>query len=423
MKFGKLFAARTIASCLVILLVAPLPSSAYSVLAHEAIVDAAWDEAIKPLLLERFPQATPQDLKAAHGFAYGGCVIQDMGYYPFGNKFFSDLVHYVRSGDFVAALLRDSQNLNEYAFALGALAHYSADNEGHRTGTNLAVPLLYPKLRHKYGDVVTYDENPLAHLKTEFGFDVLQVAKGRYASDAYRDRIGFQVSNELLARAFQETYSLELAIGSYRRGVSQVIPEATKIAWQTKKDEIQRGSPGITRTAFLYRVSRSTYEKQWPGKYKKPGFGTRLLGFLLRFIPKVGPFRDLAFKIPTPDAEKLFVASFSNALQNYEQLVKQESNAGQAVLVDENFDTGTVTGPGQYPLADQTYAALLDRLQKNNFATISPALKAVLLAYYADLNAPFATKKDKKEWAKVVREINQLRDSQVTQPPATQSRP
>jgi hypothetical protein len=432
MKFGKLFAARTIASCLVILLVAPLPSSAYSVLAHEAIVDAAWDEAIKPLLLERFPQATPQDLKAAHGFAYGGCVIQDMGYYPFGNKFFSDLVHYVRSGDFVAALLRDSQNLNEYAFALGALAHYSADNEGHRTGTNLAVPLLYPKLRHKYGDVVTYDENPLAHLKTEFGFDVLQVAKGRYASDAYRDRIGFQVSNELLARAFQETYSLELnsvltnydlAIGSYRRGVSQVIPEATKIAWQTKKDEIQRGSPGITRTAFLYRVSRSTYEKQWPGKYKKPGFGTRLLGFLLRFIPKVGPFRDLAFKIPTPDAEKLFVASFSNALQNYEQLVKQESNAGQAVLVDENFDTGTVTGPGQYPLADQTYAALLDRLQKNNFATISPALKAVLLAYYADLNAPFATKKDKKEWAKVVREINQLRGSQVTQPPVTQSRP
>jgi hypothetical protein len=432
MKFGKLFAARTIASCLVILLVAPLPSSAYSVLAHEAIVDAAWDEAIKPLLLERFPQATPQDLKAAHGFAYGGCVIQDMGYYPFGNKFFSDLVHYVRSGDFVAALLRDSQNLNEYAFALGALAHYSADNEGHRTGTNLAVPLLYPKLRHKYGDVVTYDENPLAHLKTEFGFDVLQVAKGRYASDAYRDRIGFQVSNELLARAFQETYSLELnsvltnydlAIGSYRRGVSQVIPEATKIAWQTKKDEIQRGSPGITRTAFLYRVSRSTYEKEWPGKYKKPGFGTRLLGFLLRFIPKVGPFRDLAFKIPTPDAEKLFVASFSNALQNYEQLVKQESNAGQAVLVDENFDTGTVTGPGQYPLADQTYAALLDRLQKNNFATISPALKAVLLAYYADLNAPFATKKDKKEWAKVVREINQLRGSQVTQPPVTQSRP
>lgn len=430
MKFGELFAARTIALCLILLLVAPSPSGAYSVLAHEAIVDAAWDEAIKPLLLERFPQATREDLKAAHGYAYGGCVIQDMGYYPFGNKFFSDLVHYVRSGDFVVALLRDSQNLNEYAFALGALAHYSADNEGHRTGTNLAVPLLYPKLRRKYGDVVTYDENPLAHLKTEFGFDVLQVAKGRYASDAYRDRIGFQVSKELLARAFQETYSLDLnsvlsdydlAIASYRKGVSQLIPEATKIAWQTKKDEIQRGSPGITRTAFLYRISRSTYDKQWPGKYEKPGFGTRLLGFLLRLIPKVGPFRDLAFKIPTPDAEKLFVASFSNALQNYVQLVKEQNSSGQKILVDENFDTGTVTGPGQYPLADQTYAALLDRLQKNNFATVSPELRTVLLGYYADLNAPFATKKDKKEWAKVVRDINQLKALQPNQPQAAES--
>jgi hypothetical protein len=432
MKYGKPFTARTVALCVIILLVAPPPSGAYSVLAHEAIVDAAWDEAIKPLLLERFPQATPDDLKTAHAYAYGGCVIQDMGYYPFGNKFFSDLVHYVRSGDFVAALLRDSQNLNEYAFALGALAHYSADNEGHRTGTNLAVPLLYPKLRRKYGDVVTYDENPLAHLKTEFGFDVLQVAKGRYASDAYRDRIGFQVSTGLLTRAFQETYSLDLnsvltnydlAIGSYRRGVSQLIPEATKIAWQTKKDEIQRDSPGITRTAFLYRISRSNYEKQWPGKYEKPGFGTRLLGFLLRLIPKVGPFRSLAFKIPTPEAEKLFVASFSNAQQNYVQLAKQQGSPSHApaILVDENFDTGTVTGPGQYPLADQTYAALLDRLQKNNFATVSPGLRTALLAYYADLNAPFATKKDKKEWAKVVRDINQLKASQPTHPPTAQS--
>ena len=430
MKCGNVFAARATAICIIVLLVAPPRSGAYSVLAHEAIVDAAWDEAIRPLLLERFPQATPEDLKTAHGYAYGGCVIQDMGYYPFGNKFFSDLVHYVRSGDFVTALLRDSQNLNEYAFALGALAHYSADNEGHRTGTNLAVPLLYPKLRRKFGDVVTYDENPLAHLKTEFGFDVLQVAKGRYASDAYRDRVGFQVSKDLLARAFQETYSLDmnsvlsnydLAIASYRRGVSQLIPEASKIAWQTKKDEIQRGSPGITRTAFLYRISRSTYEKQWPGKYEKPGFGTRLLGFLLELIPKVGPFRDLAFKIPTPDAEKLFVASFSNALQNYVQLANEQRSAGRTTLVDDNFDTGTITGPGQYPLADKTYADLLDRLGRDNFAAVSPGLRTALLAYYADLNAPFATKKDKKEWAKIMQEINQLRASHAAEPPGAES--
>jgi hypothetical protein len=235
------------------------------------------------------------------------------------------------------------------------------------------------------------------------------------------------VSKDLLARSFQETYSLDLgsvlsnydlAIASYRRGVSQLIPEATKIAWQTKKDEIQQGTPGITRTAFLYRVSRSSYEKQWPGKYEKPGFGTRLLGFLLELVPKVGPFRDLAFKIPTPDAEKLFVASFSNALQDYVQLAKQQRTAGQADLLNDNIDTGTVTGPGQYPLADKTYADLLDRLQKNDFASVSPEVRTMLLAYYADLSAPFATKKDKKQWAKVVRYVNQLKESHPAEEPA-----
>src|ERR1700722_4818503 len=217
-----------------------IPSSGYSVLTHEAIVDSAWVDAIVPLLLKRFPHATPDELKAAHAYAYGGCTIQDMGYYPFGSKFFSDLVHYVRTGDFIVALLRDSQDINEYAFALGALAHYSADNYGHRIAVNRAVPILYPKLRRKYGDRVTYDEDHASHLKTEFGFDVLQVAKGHYAPNAYHDYIGFEVSHELLARAFQETYSLDLksvfadydvAIGTYRRSVSGIIPEMTKVAW------------------------------------------------------------------------------------------------------------------------------------------------------------------------------------------------
>src|ERR1700743_121964 len=95
----------------------------YSVLAHEAIIDAAWKDGIVPLLLSRFPYATPEELLEAHSYAYGGAIIQDLGYYPFGSKFFSDLTHYVRSGDFVLALLRDAQDLNEYAFALGAAAH------------------------------------------------------------------------------------------------------------------------------------------------------------------------------------------------------------------------------------------------------------------------------------------------------------
>ena len=127
-----------------------------------------------------------------------------MGYYPFGSKFFSDLVHYVRSGDFVLALLKDAQtsaDINDYAFALGALAHYAADNLGHPVAINRTVPLVYPKLRAKFGPEVTYEDNPAAHLKTEFGFDVIEVARGQYANEAYHDFIGFQVAKPLLERA------------------------------------------------------------------------------------------------------------------------------------------------------------------------------------------------------------------------------
>ena len=244
---------------LVVLLFPATRLSGYSVLAHEAIVDSVWNESIVKLLRQRFPNATAEALKAAHAYAYGGCLIQDLGYYPFGSHLFTDITHYVRSGDFVAEMLRDSRDLNEYAFALGALAHYAADNIGHPLATNRAVPILYPKLQRKYGNEVSYEDDPAAHLKTEFGFDVLQVARGRYASDAYRDFIGFEVSKPLLDRAFQHTYALELkdvfraldlAIGSYRRSVSSIIPKMTKVAWEIKHDEIQKSVPGITRESF-----------------------------------------------------------------------------------------------------------------------------------------------------------------------------
>src|SRR5262245_37562847 len=226
---------KAAASSLALLLFVFWPSRVlgYSVLAHEAIIDAAWDVSLRPLLLQRFPGATPEELKQAHAYAYGGAIIQDLGYYPRGSHFFSDLTHYVRSGDFILALLRDSKDLNGYAFALGALSHYAADNDGHRLGTNPSVPILYPKLEKRYGNYITYEQDPLAHVKTEFGFDVLEVAKQRYAPDSYHDFIGFEVDKELLEQAFHETYGLELktviadedkALGSYRRAVSKLIP-------------------------------------------------------------------------------------------------------------------------------------------------------------------------------------------------------
>jgi hypothetical protein len=155
-----------------LLLLFPVPAAyPYSVLTHEAIIDSTWDSAIRPLLLQRFPDATVDELTQAHAYAYGGCIIQDFGYYPFGSKFFSDLTHYVRVGDFILNMIRDSQDLNEYAFALGALSHYAADNNGHSIAVNRAVPLFYPELGREFGKVVTYANNPPAHYKTEFAFD------------------------------------------------------------------------------------------------------------------------------------------------------------------------------------------------------------------------------------------------------------
>jgi hypothetical protein len=179
-------------------------SAAYSVLTHEQIVDLLWDQQIKALLLQKFPGTSSGGLRLAHAYAYGGCLMQDMGYYPFGNKTFSDLVHYVRSGDFVEAMLSDATNVNEYAFALGALAHYAADITGHPV-VNAAVAQEFPKLRAKYGPRVTYAQDKKAHIQTEFGFDVVQVAKHRYTSDAYHNFIGFEVAKPVLERAFVET--------------------------------------------------------------------------------------------------------------------------------------------------------------------------------------------------------------------------
>ena len=403
-------------SCLLLVLLATPAAYPYSVLAHEAIIDSAWDDSISKLLLKRFPDATPDDLKKAHAFAYGGCILQDMGYYPFGSRLFSDLVHYVRSGDFVLSLIRNSQNLQEYAFSLGALAHYTADNNGHPIAVNRSVPMLYPKLRKKFGDRMTYEDNPAAHLKTEFGFDVIQVAKGHYAPDSYRSFIGFEVSKPVLQRAFRETYGLELdqvfsdldlAIGTYRKTVGSIIPSMTKVAWHLKKSEIQKDIPGITRKRFLYNLSRAAYRKTWDDKYKKPGVGARILAFLFRILPKVGPFKVFALRMPTAETEKMFMASFNATMTRYRELVG-ELSADRLQLPNENLDVGAPTGPGQYKLKDRAYASLLDKLQ-GHYADMSRDLRHDILDFYQDLSAPFATKKDPRAWAKVVAELDELR--------------
>jgi hypothetical protein len=368
------------------------------------------------LLLKRFPGATPEELEQAHAYAYGGCIIQDLGYYPFSSRFFSDLTHYVRTGDFISELIRQSQDLNEYAFALGALEHYAADTEGHRIATNRAVPMLYPELRRKYGKDVTYWENPVAHIRTEFGFDALQIALGRYAPESYKSFIGFQVSREVLERAFLNTYGIEmkdifgnvtLALGSYRYAVKSIVPGMTRVAWSLKQEQLKKEIPGITRKKFLYNLSRSSYEKEWGREYHQSRFGTKLLTFFFRILPATGPFSALQIRPPTPEVEKMFMASFNASVDHYKAALANIA-AGSAELPNQNFDLGEPPQLGKYPGADDAYAKLVGKLAEQKLAGMSTELRENILGFYQGLNSHLAARATEKEVASRMKLIEQL---------------
>ena len=356
--------ARVIVLCiLAVTLALPSPAHAYAVLSHEAIIDAAWEMHIKPLLLKKFPQATEEDLSRAQAYAYGGAIIQDMGYYPYGSPFFSDLTHYIRSGDFILAL----------------------------------------------------------HVKTEFGFDVLEIARERYAPESYHDFIGFEVSRILLDQAFRETYGLELkdvlvseekVLNSYRRDVSKLIPKATRIAWHLRKDEIKDDIPDATKRRFLFNLSRANYEREWGKDYRKPSPGERFLAFLYKLIPKFGPLKILQFRTPTPQTEQMFEASFNATLDHYRELLTNLGD-GRLDLPNDNFDIGDHTGPGKYRLNDEAHAELLDKLAENKFAGATSEVKAELVHFFAEPDAPYATKRNAKAWAKVQTQLQQLKSATV----------
>ena len=413
------------AALLLLLLMSSGNMFAYSVLTHEEIVDLLWISEIRPLLVQRFPGITEDQIKEAHAYAYGGSVIQDLGYYPFGNKDFSNLVHYVRSGDFVIELVRESQDPNEYAFALGALSHYTADIDGH-PAVNQAVAIHYPKLRAKYGRSVRYADDTTAHLKTEFGFDTLQVAKNRYASEQYHDFIGFKVSQPLLDRVFPVVYGLQLkdvlpqedlTVGSYRFSVSRLIPEMTQVALKMHKKDLVRETPNFARQKFLYRLSRSDYEREWGKTYVKPGLGTRMLAALLRFIPKVGPFKGLGFNNPTPQTEDLYIKSIDTTVDSYRSFL-EEVRTHKLTLPNCDLDSGNKTMGGEYSLTDETYEKLLARLAAQNFGMASAQLRANIVEFYADPSLPIETKNDQARWQVVQSDLSQLKSVAPSPAPA-----
>jgi len=389
--------------------------AAYSVLTHEEVVDLLWESNLQPLLKHKFPEADDKALREAHGYAYGGSLIQDMGYYPFGNRYFSDLTHYVRSGDFVLSLLRNASTLNEYAFALGALSHYAADNIGHPM-VNHVVAIEFPSLGKKFGDQVTYSDSPKAHIRAEFGFDMTQVAKNRYTSDRYHDFIGFEVSQALLEKSFLETYGMklsdvipdeDLAIGSFRHAVSKIIPEMTRVALLSRKKEAVQDTPNAAEREFRYYLSRTDYEHEWGTVYRHPGFGTRVLAAFLKLFPKKGPFSGLDFKIPTTQAEDLYIKSVDKTVEGYTQLLNDYSH-DTLRLPNRDFDTGLEARAGEYALSDTTYGHLLDQLAQHPPSDVPDPLRSNIVAFYSSGDTAKVAKHTGKAWKKAKDELHQL---------------
>lgn len=402
---------------LTVVLVTASPLSAYSVLTHEAAIDVTWDTTLRPLLLQRFPRTSPDELVRARAYAYGGSVIQDLGYYPFGNPFFSNLVHYVRSGDFVEALIREARDVDEFAFALGALAHYSNDTKGHPEAVNVTVPIIYPKLQRKFGDVVTYAQAPRQHVVVEFSFDIVHAAAGVYLPDTAKRFIGFRVATPLLERAFRATYGLEMndlfadqdrAIATYRYAVSQIIPALTKAAWRDKHDEIVTLTPHIEQSAFVFTYPRSDFEREYGRDYQKPGLFARFLGVMYRVLPKVGPLKPLAFKAPNAEAAALFAQSFRDATTRFRAEVRDLRDR-QFEIRNTNFDTGRPSRYGEYSLADETYAELLEKLSDRQFDGTPVALRRNIVAFYGDSPRPMLdSRKARKRWARTERALQEL---------------
>lgn len=247
--------------------------------------------------------------------------------------------------------------------------------------------------------------------------DTVQVAKNRYASQQYHDFIGFKVSKPLLEQVFPIVYGMQLkdvlthedmAVGSYRFAISRMIPEMTQVALQTHKKELMQETPDFAKQKFLYRLSRSDYERQWGKDYKKPGFGTRILSTLLRYMPRVGPFKGLGFKSPTPQTEDLYFKSINLTVDQYRAFL-EEVRSDTLVLPNCDLDSGNPTKAAEYSLTDDTYAKLVSQLSGQRFDLTSPELRDNILQFYSDLSVPIETKKDGVRWQAVLTELEQLK--------------
>jgi Zinc dependent phospholipase C len=374
----------------------PVPhTQAYSVLTHEELIDLAWNDSIRPLLLTKFPGATEAQLREAQAYAYGGSAVQDMGYYPFGKQFFSNLTHYVRSGDFVAWLLSNARSLDEYAFAIGALSHYVGDSIGHSEAINRATAVEFPKLEKSFGPSVTYDESPHGHIRTEFAFDIAELSDGDFAPAAYLEYVGFKVPRKFLEEAFVKTYGFDIhevlgrarpALRSYRTSVRSFIPAFAEAEVVLHRHQFPPHTDSEADRIFRQRLARTAYERKWKHAQKGPGVKAHLLAVLVFLVPKIGPASDLAIKIPNPQTYEMYQASVNHTVDIFRDMLHKLRNAGDDVkLANIDLDTGDHVKRGEYPLADATYARLLERLTSRPDRVIPADTKQNIMTYYETL--------------------------------------
>jgi hypothetical protein len=407
---------------LTVLLAANQPLPAYSVQSHEELIDLNWKPTIRPFLLARFPHATEAELERAHAFAFGGCAIQDLGYYPFSKEFFSDLTHYVRSGDFIKNLFKEAKNPDELAFAIGALSHYVGDTIGHSRAVNPAVANAFPVLAKKYGPIVTYDENPHAHVRTEFAFDVNEISKHRMAPSAYLRHVGLRVPSSLLARAFFDTYGLEFeqvlgerrpVVRGYRFAVRSFLPRIAYAETVLHKSRFPPDTPSEALQIFQQHMADADFASQWNQyRRKKAGVGTHLLAWGIFILPKIGPLSLLAIRGPSPQTHEMYLRSMNAATGTLQKLLA-EWNTSEQLLPDLDLDTGEKVRPGGYRLTDQTYATLLEKITRQPCKQVPAGLKQDIVNYYADPHAPISTKENSEEWARLQKQLIVLKEMHV----------
>lgn len=405
----------------------------YSVQTHEQLIDLAWKQSIRPLLLERYPHLTEAQITEAHAYAYGGCAIQDLGYYPFGNPFLSNLTHYVRPGDFILSLIDNAQNSDELAFAIGALSHYIGDTIGHSEAINEAVGVEFPKLAKKYGPIVTYDEGEHPHVRTEFAFDVNQISKRRFAPSAYLNHVGLAVPVPLLRRALFQTYGVDLydvighrrpVLTGYRFAVRSFLPRIAQAEVVLHKNGFPPEISSKALDSLNKNLAQSDFENGWEQYRKKPGIGTHLLAYILFILPRIGPLSDAAIRGPNAQTEASYIASLNHSIDALRHILINFDSVDYLVP-NRDLDTGGMVRSGTSRLTDQTYGKLVGFLTRTPARPVPFALKQNIANYYSDPTAPIATKKDAQEWTKLQAELRTLAKMPITRqvlpPPAPAS--